>query len=157
MARPARARLDPLESDASDRLAHLVKDAGKALSRALQRRIEGVVAYGHWTFLRILWRGDGVSLAALSAIAGVAAPSMTAAVRAMEALGYVERRQRGGDRKRVYVHLTALGRSLEPVLTPMAVAVNDIAMQGYAGQDVRLFRDMLLGVIDNLERDRANA
>jgi len=44
----------------NDRLAHLAKDATRALVRALQMRLaEHAVSFGHWTFLRILrsWSG----------------------------------------------------------------------------------------------------
>ena len=81
--------------DLSDRLAHLVKDAGKLLARALQSRLaERSIAYGHWTFLRILWKHNGISQTRLSQLAGVMAPSTFAAVRDMEKRGYIVRKQK---------------------------------------------------------------
>ena len=50
------------EAVPNDRLAHLVKDATRALVRALQVRLaDHSVSFGHWTFLRILWEGDGLT------------------------------------------------------------------------------------------------
>ena len=50
------------EAVPNDRLAHLVKDATRALVRALQMRLgEHGVSFGHWTFLRILWESDGLT------------------------------------------------------------------------------------------------
>ena len=55
------------EAVPNDRLAHLVKDATRALLRALQMRLAAhSVSLGHWTFLRILWEKDGLTQKELS-------------------------------------------------------------------------------------------
>ena len=142
--------------DLTDRLAHLVKDAGKSLSRALQARLaERAIAYGHWTFLRILWKHDGISQTELSRLAGVMAPSTFAAVQAMEDLGYVVRKQKPDNRKTVYIHLTPLGRSLEAELVPVAIDVNDVATQGLSAREIDAFRETLITIIENLEQHAA--
>jgi DNA-binding MarR family transcriptional regulator len=113
-----------------DRLAHLVKDATRALVRALQMRLaEHGVSFGHWTFLRILWESDGLTQRELSELAGVMEPTTFSAVKAMERLGYVVRRRRPGDRKKVYVFLTPKGRGLRRKLVPLAEEVNRIAVR----------------------------
>ena len=64
------------EAVPDDRLAHLVKDATRALVRALQMRLgEHAVSFGHWTFLRILWESDGLTQRELSEQAGVMEPT----------------------------------------------------------------------------------
>jgi len=153
-SRPKRPKLPPRPIvDISDRLAHLVKDAGKLLARALQTRLqERSIAYGHWTFLRILWRRDGVSQTELSEQAGVMTPTTFAAVREMERLGFVKRRQKPGNRKNVYIFLTPAGRALEAELVPLAVEVNDLATAGLSAKQVKQFRDVLIATIGNLER-----
>ena len=101
------------EAVPNDRLAHLVKDATRALVRALQIRLaEHAVSFGHWTFLRILWEGDGLTQRELSEQAGVMEPTTFSALKAMERLGYISRGKRGGDRKKTYVCLTPKGRRL---------------------------------------------
>ena len=61
------------EAAPNDRLAHLVRDAGRSCVRALQMRLEEhSVSFGHWTFLRILWQTDGLTQRELSLRAGVA-------------------------------------------------------------------------------------
>src|SRR5207244_1734598 len=86
-----------------DRLAHLIKDATRALVRALQiRLIEYDVSFGHWTFLRILWEKDGMTQRALSEAAGVMEPTTYAALIGMEKLGYIERRQSPENKKNMY-------------------------------------------------------
>jgi DNA-binding MarR family transcriptional regulator len=136
-----------------ERLAHLTKEAWRAFVRALQSRLAlHGVPFGHWTFLRVLWEQDGITQRELSEAAGVMEPSTAAAIRAMENLGYVTRRQTPENRKNVYVYLTAKGRALRPKLEPLAEEVNDIAVRGASASDVAATRRTLLLVIDNLGR-----
>src|SRR5204863_5205283 len=84
----------------NDRMAHLVKDTTRALVRALQSRLAAHgVSFGHWTFLRILWEHDGLTQRELSREAGVMEPTTFAALKAMEQLRYIERRQVPENRK----------------------------------------------------------
>jgi DNA-binding MarR family transcriptional regulator len=142
------------EAVPDDRLAHLVKDATRALVRALQVRLaRHKVSFGHWTFLRILWEGDGITQRELSEQAGVMEPTTFAALKAMERLGYITRRQVGGDRKKVYVFLTPKGRLLKSRLVPLAEDVNRIAVCGVPGADIATVRAVLLAIIENLALD----
>src|SRR2546421_8782780 len=119
------------EAVPNDRLAHLVKDATRALLRALQRRLAAhSVSLGHWTFLRILWERHGLTQRELSDEAGVMEPTTSSALKAMEKLGYVTRRQQGGNRKKVFIRLTPKGRLLKQRLVPLAEEVNQVAVRG---------------------------
>jgi DNA-binding MarR family transcriptional regulator len=142
----------------NDRLAHLVKDATRALLRALQMRLAGHgVSIGHWTFLRILWEADGITQRELSERAGVMEPTTFSALKAMEKLGFVTRRQLPDSRKKIYVFLTPKGRLLKSRLVPLAEDVNEVAVQGVAAADVGATRRTLLAVLENLARDEASA
>jgi DNA-binding MarR family transcriptional regulator len=167
---PARARSAALEGDTQrilrrwreeapqDRLAHLVKDAMRALDRALQTRLaQHAVALGHWSFLRVLWRTDGLTQRELSREAGVMEPTTFAAIKAMEARGYVVRRQLADNRRKNHVFLTPAGRALERVLVPLAMDVNRIAVRGVPKATVTATRRMLLTVLENLARDESEA
>jgi DNA-binding MarR family transcriptional regulator len=146
------------EAVPNDRLAHLVKDATRALVRALQMRLAAhAVSFGHWTFLRILWESDGLTQRELSEQAGVMEPTTFSALKAMERLGYVVRRRRGGDRKKVYVYLTPKGRRLRDDLVPLAEEVNRIAVRRIPTVDVATARTVLLTTIENLARDEQAA
>ena len=110
------------EAVPDDRLAHLVRDAARGLTRALQLRLsEHSISFGHWVFLRILWEGDGISQRELSVRAGLMEPTTHSAVLKMEAQGYVERRRQEGNRKRMHIHLTPAGMALKDKLVPGAV------------------------------------
>ncbi len=142
------------EAVPDDRLAHLVKDATRALVRALQVRLaEHDVSFGHWAFLRILWEHDGLTQRSLSAEAGVMEPTTFAAVGAMERLGYVKRRRMNDNRKNVHVYLTPRGRALKRKLVPLAEEVNHVAVAGITAGDVGRVRATLLAIVENLARD----
>jgi DNA-binding MarR family transcriptional regulator len=144
------------EAVPDDRLAHLVKDATRALLRALQMRLAAHgVSIGHWTFLRILWERDGLTQRELSEQAGLMEPTTLSAVRAMQRLGYVTRQRRPDNRKNIYIHLTPEGRLLKRKLVPLAEAVNRIGARGVAAADIATARRVLLAVIENLARDEA--
>jgi DNA-binding MarR family transcriptional regulator len=142
------------EAVPDDRLAHLVKDATRALLRALQMRLTAhAVSLGHWTFLRILWEKDGLTQRELSEEAGVMEPTTFSALNAMEKLGYVARRQLPDNRKKVYVFLTPKGRLLKDKLVPLAEEVNRIAVAEVPAEHIAATRRTLLAIIGNLARD----
>jgi DNA-binding MarR family transcriptional regulator len=142
------------EAVPNDRIAHLVKDATRAFLRSLQARLaRHDVQLGHWTFLRILWRRDGITKRELSVEAGVMEPTTVVALRSMEALGYVTLRQLPENRKNVYVFLTPLGKRMKRVLVPLAEEVNAIALRGLSEPQVEATRRALLVMVDNLSSD----
>lgn len=142
------------EAVPNDRLAHLVRDASRAFHKALQVRLaHHGVPFGHWTFLRILWEADGLTQKELSARAGVMEPTTFTAIKAMEALGYIERRQLPTNKKNMYVHLTKQGRALKKKLVPLAEETNHVSIEGLAAAEIAVTRKVLLAMIENLARD----
>ena len=139
-----------------DRLAHLIRDVARAQMRALQQRLAlHDVSFGHWTFLRILWIRDGLTQKELSDLAGVMEPTTFSAVKAMEEMGFIERRQLAGNRKNMHVFLTASGRALERKLVPLAEDVNRISVQGIPDKTVAILRKALLTMIENLAQEES--
>lgn len=142
------------EAVPDDRLAHLIRDASRAFRRALQIRLaRHGVPFGHWRFLRILWDSDGLTQKELSGRAGVMEPTTFAAMKAMESLGYIERRQIATNKKNVYVYLTDIGRALENRLVPLAEDANRTSIKNVDPADLAIARRVLLSMIDNLARD----
>ena len=138
----------------NDRMAHLVKDATRALVRSLQTRLaKHEVSFGHWTFLRILWEKDGLTQRELSREAGVMEPTTFTALKTMESRGYILRRQLAGNRRKVHIFLTTRGRALKRTLVPLAEAVNRAAVRGVTSADIAATRRTLMSVLVNLARD----
>jgi len=141
-----------------DRFAHLVKDATRALVRALQRRLSRFgVPFGHWAFLRILWETDGLTQRELSREAGVMEPTTSGALKAMQSRGYIARRRLAGNRRKIHIFLTRKGRALQSKLVPLAEEVNRIAVRGVPARDVAATRRTLLAVLERLAQDEAEA
>jgi len=144
------------EAVPEDRLAHLIKDAARALVRGLQMRLaDHHVSFGHWIFLRILWEHDGLTQRALSEQAGLMEPTTYAAMKAMEALGYIERRHLPGNNKNVHVFLTRTGRALKKKLVPLAEEINAIGTRGLSAAEIRTTRKVLLTIITHMAQDEA--
>lgn len=142
------------EAVPNDRLAHLIRDVARAQMRALQQRLGTYgVSFGHWTFLRILWIKDGLTQRELSELAGVMEPTTFSAVRAMEGMGLIERRQLPGNRKNIHVFLTPQGQALQKVLVPLAEEVNRVSVAGLPEKSVAMVRKCLLAMIENLAAD----
>jgi DNA-binding MarR family transcriptional regulator len=147
-----------LEAVPHDRLAHLVKDASRGLSRSLQVRLaEHSVSFGNWTFLRILWGRDGLTQRELSIEAGVVEPTTFAALKALEEHGYITRRRKEGDRRQVFIYLTPQGAALQAKLEPVAEEVNEIAVRGVPPEHITITRETLLQIIRNLAADEAES
>ena len=146
------------EAVPDDRLAHLVKDAARAMVRGLQMRLaQHEVSFGHWAFLRVLWEKDGLTQKELSDEAGTTTPTTFTAVSAMEKLGYVERRYAPGNRKNTHVYLTQAGRALKNKLVPLAEEVNEISVTGLKATEINAARKVLLAIIENMAKDEAES
>lgn len=142
------------EAIPNDRMAHLIRDTERAFRRALQIRLAvHNVPFGHWSFLRILWASDGLTQKELSARAGVMEPTTFTAMKAMQALGYITRKQLPTNKKNMYVYLTNEGRALKEKLVPMAEDANHVSVRGVSPQEVKTARKVLLAMIENLARD----
>jgi len=149
-------RADWRDAIPQDRLAHLVKDARRAMERSLQIRLfDHSVSFGHWSFLRILWEHDGLTQRELSELAGMSAPTTLSAIRAMESLGYVWRSQKAGNKKKIYIYLTDKGRALKELLMPLAKEVNTLAVEGLTPEEVVVARKVLAKIAKNLSNDEA--
>ncbi len=142
------------EAVPNDRLAHLIRDAARAFSRALQMRLSKCsLPLGQWTFLRILWAKDGLTQKELSDCAGVMEPTTAVALKAMEALDYIERRRLPENQKNLHVYLTAKGRALEKRLVPIAVSINELGTRGISAEHLAITRRTLLRIIENLAEE----
>lgn len=134
-----------------DRLAHLVRDASRVLTKSMQLRLsEHSVNFGHWAFLRVLWSTEGLTQRELSEEVGLMEPTTFSALKAMESQGLIERRHLDGNRKRVHIYLTEKGRDLKHVLVPIAEELNEIAVRGLTQEELRIMHKGLLAIIENL-------
>jgi len=141
----------------NDRLAHLIRDAGRSLGHRLTPLLaEHDIPFGHWAFLRVLWDRDGLTQKELSDAVGVTEPTTFAAVKALMDRGYITRRHNPGNKRKFYVYLTPEGAALRDVLVPLAEEVNRIAVEGILPENITLMRETLLQIIENLAADESD-
>ncbi len=135
----------------NDRMAHMIKDASRALNRELQNKLaaQGILL-GHWVYLRVLWEQDGLTKRDLSVAAATAEPTTLMALRAMEELGYIKMQKRPENKKNIYVFLTAQGKKLKTSLVPVAEDINAAAFKGVSATDRKVFRNTLSKILQNL-------
>ncbi|MBS8224689.1 MarR family transcriptional regulator [Vannielia litorea] len=139
-------------------MARLVRLAARGFNRSLQIRLKTQnVTFGQWIFLRILWQEDGLSQRELSERAHLTEPTAHAALTRMEELGYVERRNIAGNKRRQHAYLTPRGWELRDQIEPLAIEANDIAVVGLNTEERDILRKALTAIIQNLEKDEADA
>jgi MarR family transcriptional regulator, organic hydroperoxide resistance regulator len=135
----------------NDRMAHMIKDASRALNRELQNRLaQHNVLLGHWVYLRVLWEQDGLTKRDLSVAASTSEPTTLMALRAMDALGYVKMQKRPENKKNIYVFLTTQGKKLKTSLVPVAEEINTAAFKGVSSTDRKVLRNAFTKVLANL-------
>jgi len=142
------------EAVPNDRLAHLVKDLLRLMTRGMQiRMMEYAVPQGFWPYLRVLWERDQITQRELSEYVGLSEPTTHTALLALEKLGFVHRQKQPDNLRKISVSLTPAGRALKDKLIPLAEDLNAVAIRGIPKQDIEVFRRTLIAMRQNLERD----
>jgi len=134
-----------------DRLAHIVRDAGRVYMRALQHRLElHQISFGHWAILRVLWEEQGITQKDISLRTGLMEPTVHQALVNLENQNIIVRERVNGNQKKWYVFLTTSGKQLRKKLEPLALEVNQLAETGICTKDLEITRKVLLQIIHNL-------
>jgi DNA-binding MarR family transcriptional regulator len=132
-------------------IAHLLRDAQRAMSRALAVRISAFgVSIGQWYFLRALWEEDGLTQRELSHRVGMMEPTTVTALNGMEKKGLVERVRNPRDRRKMNIFLTDKGRSLKDRLMPCEEEVNRLAVEGLSEEHAERLRQDLRHILSRL-------
>lgn len=125
-----------------------------SLLREKGTRDHGISA-GQWTFLRQLWREDGISQSELSRRLAMRDATTAVALRGMEGAELVRRRVNGRDRRETLVFLTPRAKLLKSVLLPITAEVQSRATRDFSHEEVETLRRLLIRVIENLsDEDR---
>ena len=135
-------------------IGYLCRINFRAFSRALEKLISrhGVSA-GQWRFLRVLWEHDDLTQCELSDRVGINQATTAKAVTALEKAGLIKREPSLADKRKVHILLTAKARRLHDKLIPMAIEVNERAMQGLSKSDIETTRRVLAHTYANLTGD----
>jgi DNA-binding MarR family transcriptional regulator len=156
---PASSKADPARAywAIEDSLGHLARLIFRSFSmlRDAQTRAHGVSS-GHWTFLRQLWREDGLSQHELSRRLVMQDATTTVALRGLEKQGLIHRHVNRRDRRETLVYLTPRARELASTLLPVTGDVQALATRGFTPDEVRALRSLLCRIIVNLVEEEAS-
>jgi MarR family transcriptional regulator, lower aerobic nicotinate degradation pathway regulator len=127
------------------------KSIGFLLAKAYQRacmifkeEFDGFeVTPQQFGLLGFLWQQDGITQAELSAKSHIDRTTMGGLIDRLEKEGLVERRNHPEDRRAYLIFLTAKGKSLEPVLTPLAVRTQERIIAKLDPQEVETLKSLL--------------
>lgn len=138
-----------------ERFAHIIIVLERLFRKTLEQQLEPHgVPYGHWVFLRILWKEEGLSQKELADRAGLTTPTTHTAISKMEELGTVARIVPKGNTTRPLIYLTDHGRALKDILEPLAVTINKAASEGLSSGDLAITKATMLGMIESLSKEK---
>jgi DNA-binding MarR family transcriptional regulator len=103
----------------------------------------------HWRVLAFLSGREGLSIGELAQATMTEQSTLSRSLRALEGLGYINRRGCSTDTRSVLVHLEPKGRkAFESMLEP-ALELEALYMQGMSERDRQTLRKLLLQVLAN--------
>jgi DNA-binding MarR family transcriptional regulator len=110
------------------------------------------VSLTQWRYLRELWETDRLSNGELTMRVGRQGPTTVVAVRSLERAGLVRIEKSRHDRRKTYVCLTARGRRLAEVMSPVIQDVNEAAVMELTADETRLFKRLIVKIQRRLDR-----
>jgi DNA-binding MarR family transcriptional regulator len=133
-------------------LSYLVRHAHRAFVRALAARLAPHgISVAEWSVLRVLWQQEGLTQVELAARMRVGKAMLTPVLNALERKACLLRTRDVADRRKLHLHLTDGARSLEAVLLPHGLAMNQRALTGINPREAEIGRRVLDRIIANLE------
>jgi DNA-binding MarR family transcriptional regulator len=134
-------------------LGYHVRELSESWTAAMDvaARARGI-SLTQWRYLRELWEADRLSTGELTARVGREGPTTVVAVRSLEKARLVRVDKRSDDRRKTSICLTARGRRLAEVMSPLIRAVNESAVADLTANEVREFKRLLVKVQRKLDR-----
>jgi MarR family transcriptional regulator, lower aerobic nicotinate degradation pathway regulator len=134
----------------TDSTAYLLRRASHEYAKALQLALaEHGITAPQFYYLNVLWRGDGLNQAALSALLGVDPGTAKVALAGLEQRGLIHRVRDPEDQRSRNVFVTAEGRARRKVIERAAKGVTASALSGLRGPDVARLKVLLGRVLAN--------
>lgn len=137
-----------------DSLGYLARLMFRSFSQVRETRtLDHGISAGQWTFLRQLWRGDGISQHELSRRLAMRDATTAVALRGLEEASLVRRCVNPRDRRETLVFLTPHARRLRGLLFPVTEEVQALATRGFSDEEAATLRDLMQRMITNLARE----
>jgi DNA-binding MarR family transcriptional regulator len=143
----------------SESVAFQLRDTHKAFAQILKQELDRQdVNFGSWSYLRVLWREDGLTQRELTNRSGLMQPNTNAALKQLSKRGLIIQRVDPHDRRRINIYLTPQGRAIGRHLVPFAVRLRERALAGISRHEFSLLLDLLARMRTNLgARDQIDA
>ncbi len=144
--------IESINFDISLIFAILNGKVSAAINRKLVRNFREAgldITPEQWTVLLYLWEKDGVSQQELCNATFKDKPSMTRLIDNMEKINLVVRIASKDDRRTNLVHLTRLGRELEPEARRVSSLTLKEALQGVTSEELSISQEVLRKVFAN--------
>jgi DNA-binding MarR family transcriptional regulator len=134
----------------TDSTAYLLRRSSHEYGKALQLALaeHGITALQFY-YLNVLWRGDGLNQAALSALLGVDPGTAKVALAGLEQRGLIRRLRDPVDQRSRNVFVTPEGRARRKAIERAAKGVTAAALTGLGASDVARLKELLGRVLVN--------
>jgi DNA-binding MarR family transcriptional regulator len=143
----AARRLDALDNGAG----FLIRTTHRLFWRVLDRRLaEFGITPEMWTYLRVIWHEEGLSLRQIAERLNLEGPTVGTAVKIMESRGLIVRKRNQHDGREWRIYLRPRGRSLKRKLLPIAERTNAEAKAGLSAGEIQTLKGALLKMQANL-------
>ena len=124
----------------------------KALRREFELRAAPLdITSSQLQVLRCLWRGDGITVSALTCDASSDGGTVTGVLDRLERKELIRRERGHADRRVVQIWLTDAGRELEKPLMNVIDEINQMALVGLDSKQQRQLIELLETVTKNLK------
>jgi MarR family transcriptional regulator, transcriptional regulator for hemolysin len=147
-AREAASGLYPLARS----LGYHVRELSESWQAAMDAEAEKYgISLTQWRYLRELWEEDGLTSGELTRRVGRQGPTTVVAVKSMERAGLVRVEKSDHDRRKSYVRLTARGRRLATMMSPVIQRINDLAVADLSASELRLLKQLVVRIQRKLD------
>ena len=135
-----------------DSIPYMMNRVAGRLNRSLEDDLLKLgVSFQHWRVLAVLARGDGISIADLSAYAVVPHSTLSRLLTRLAGDGLVQRSEETPDGRTARVLITARGRKLYERILPLATGWRDEALVGFSAAEKEVLLELLRRMLGNLE------
>ena len=131
----------------------LLTNAQNTVFTYFKRELSGLdVTPIQYATLKCLWEEDGQMPSQLAETLNLDSSTVTGILSRLEDKGLIKRSFRMDDRRKVIVHLTDNGRSLEQPVNEIIERLNEEVTAGLSAEDMAVFHHHLKVISDNAAR-----
>ena len=131
----------------------LLTNAQNTVFTYFKRELSGLdVTPIQYATLKCLWEEDGQMPSQLAETLNLDSSTVTGILSRLEDKGLIKRSFRMDDRRKVIVHLTDNGRSLEQPVNEIIERLNEEVTAGLSAEDMAVFHHHLKLISDNAAR-----